>query len=61
MYILHQNQNLQSQQIQDEFALIYLNRVELGDHWKLLHTLDFTLFLLQHIYIYRDKVTYLER
>ena len=41
--ILQENQNFQNQQIQDEFTLINLTRVELGDQRKLLHTLDLTL------------------
>ena len=31
LHILQQNQNVQSWQIQDEFAYINLTRVELGD------------------------------
>ena len=43
LHISKQNQNLQSQQILDQFALINITRVELEDHRKLLHTLDFSL------------------
>ena len=43
LYILQQNQNFQSHQIQDEFVLINPTRVELRDHGKLLHTLDWLL------------------
>ena len=42
LHILLQNLNLHSRQIQDQFALTNLTRVELGDHKKLLHTLDMT-------------------
>ena len=57
LHILDENQNLQSQQIQDEFALRNLTRVELGD-WTLLHMLDITLILIQQTY--NCKITYLE-
>ena len=51
LHILQQNQNLQSQQIQDEFAPINLTRVQLEDNRKLLHTLELTLAQFQHVYI----------
>ena len=35
--------NLQSRQIQNEFVLINLTRVKLGDHRKLLHKIDLTI------------------
>ena len=38
--------------------VINLDRVELGDHTKLLHNLDLTLVQQQHVY--RDKFTNLE-
>ena len=38
LYILQQNQNLQSRQIQDQFAVINLTRIEVGHHRRLLHT-----------------------
>ena len=42
VYISQQNHNMQSWQIQDEFTLTNLTRVELGDHRKLLNILDLT-------------------
>ena len=50
---------MQNQHIQDEFLLINLTRVEFGDQRNLLHTLELTLFQIQHIYCH--NFTYLER
>ena len=49
--ILQQNLKLQSRQTKDQFALINVTTVELGDPRKSLHTLELTLFWLQHRYI----------
>ena len=57
--LLQENQNTQSQQIQDKFAVINLTRVELWDQRKLLPVLDSTLIWIQHIY--SDQFTYLEK
>ena len=43
LHVLQQSENLQGQEIQDKYAPINLTRVELGDHRKLLHTMDLTL------------------
>ena len=58
-HILQQNQNLQSRQIQNQFALINLTGVDLGDHTEILYTLDLTPLTLTHRYL--DKFSYLER
>ena len=44
LHILPLHQKLQTRQIQEQFALSNLTRVELGDPRKLLYTLDLTLF-----------------
>ena len=58
-YILQENQNPQSRQIQNKFVHFYLTRVELGDQRKLLHNLDVTLIQIQHTYT--NNFTSLER
>ena len=50
---------MQSRQIQDEFALLTLTAVELGDQRKLLQTLDLALIEIQHTYT--DTFTYLAK
>ena len=59
LHALQQNQNLQNRKILDEFILMNLTRVELGDHRKLLLMLNLT--VVQHQHIYGEKFTYFKR
>ena len=59
LHILQQNQNFQRRQTLDQFVIINLAGDELGDHKKLLHTLDLTLIPLQHSYL--GKFIYLKK
>ena len=43
LHILQENKQLQSRHIHNEFVLINLTRIELGDQQSLLHTLHLTL------------------